>query len=235
MSAFVLLLVSGTLTACNERIGSRCRGSARSTSGIYAIKCISGRWRITGRLAPPPPPVTTPPPSISLSGTGSNVLPVSLRPGVKYVLTANYQAVDQYDTFVVRSYTTGLVENRSLIYALFDGNYSGTVPVNIYDTDVGAIGVSAPGSWQLELKPLTGNVPAGSGPFSGTGPAVVEYKGPSIVTGFSHSGSGYIGIKAYTLGDVSLIVNEVGAYWGVHVLPGNSLVVIDADGPWTVG
>lgn len=235
MSVFVLALVGGTLTSCNERIGSRCRGAARSTSGIYAIKCISGRWRITGRLAPPPPPpVTTPPPTIALSGTGSTVLPVSLRPGVKYVLTANYQAVETYDDFDVTSFTSTLERNRSLISS-YRGNYSGTVPVNIYDSDVGSIGVAARGTWQIEIKPLTGNVPSGLGPFSGTGPAVVEYKGPSIAVGFGHSGSRSFGVEAYTLGGWSYVVGEYGPYWGVHVLPGNSLVVISADGPWTVG
>ena len=133
LSALVLALVGVTLTGCNERIGSACRGSARSTSGIYNIKCVSGRWRIVSRIATPPP-VTTPPPSFTLTGVGSSVQPVSIRPGVKYVLEADYQATSSWDSFNVVSYDSKLGRNGGVLYS-WDGNYHGTVLLNVYDSE----------------------------------------------------------------------------------------------------
>lgn len=233
MSVFVLALVGGTLTGCNERIGSRCSGSARSTSGIYNIKCVSGRWRIVSRIATPPP-VTAPPPSFTLTGTGSSVQRISLSPGVKYVMFASYQATSSYESFDVISYTSSLERNRGLIYS-YRGNYDGVVPVNIRDSDVGALGIEATGNWRLDIRPLTGSVPAGPGPFYGNGPSVVEYKGPTRVFVFSHSGDRWFEVEAHTLAGTDYVLSELGSYTGVRVLPGNSLVVIDANGPWMIG
>lgn len=231
LSAVVLALVAVTLTGCNERIGSRCSGSARSTSGVYNIKCVSGRWRIVSRIATPPP---APPQSFTLTGIGSSVQQVSIRPDTKYVVEATYQATTTWDSFSVVSYDSKLGRNGRVLYN-WDGNYHGTVLLNVYDTDVGSIGVEATGPWRLDVRPLSGNVPAGPGPFYGTGPSVIEYKGPTRVFVFSHSGESNFIAHAYTLGGYTPLVNEIGVYSGVRVLPGNSLVEIDADGPWMIG
>jgi hypothetical protein len=70
---------------------------------------------------------------------------------------------------------------------------------------------------------------------SGTGDAVLIYKGAGGVATFIGKGQDNFVVHVYSDAGEDLLVNEIGTYQGEEVVPaGPAVLQINADGPWTV-
>ena len=115
------------------------------------------------------------------------------------------------------------------------GNYSGTVLVE--NKGLHNINITADGNWTVKLLPVTSTSATS---FSGIGDFVTPYfKMPgNKVWKFTHDGSSNFIIKAHTLDNWDLVINETGTYNGSQIvdLPSGENVFFEiiADGNWTI-
>lgn len=120
-----------------------------------------------------------------------------------------------------------------LINAL--GAYEGVTILGAHSTaEPVRLQVTADGAWTITLAPLA-DAPAL--PESGVGDGVYRYEGNAATWQVMHDGEHYFSIDFYTDADMglSMLVAEVGAYDGeVAAGAGPALVVILADGSWTI-
>ena len=119
------------------------------------------------------------------------------------------------------------------------GDYSGMVAANFgsFTRPVRAFEVQADGAWSMRLLPMSEARTFGSSGGSGSGDEIVE---ASALAGsdlrLTHDGSRNFVVWAHD-GDgneTSLVVNEIGQFDGVQVLPNDTRwLAIRADGNWT--
>lgn len=165
------------------------------------------------------------------SGTGDGV--VELPEGITQAMVTAAHDGERY--FSIASVDA---DNQStgdyIVNAL--GVYAGTTVLGEYNTAPPArLQVKADGDWTIALAPLT---EAPALPEGGTGDGVYLYEGDAATWAVTHTGEHYFSLSFYTDTEMSLssmLANEVGAYDGdVAVGAGPALVVITADGPWTI-
>ena len=120
------------------------------------------------------------------------------------------------------------------------GNYSGTV---IFDTGSGehsvAFKVESSGSWTITVKPIqAARLWDGVSKLTGRGDDVVLLQEPIVgltTATITHSGSSNFAVWSYSDSGRDLLVNEIGKFSGeIQLPPGMMLLVINADGAWTV-
>ncbi len=114
------------------------------------------------------------------------------------------------------------------------GPYEGVTALGINDDGTTSLKITADGAWTITLAPLAD---APELPESGTGDGVFTYEGDAATWAVEHDGEHYFSLSEYTGGafDMGLLATEVGAYDGeVPAEAGPALVVIQADGSWTI-
>lgn len=114
------------------------------------------------------------------------------------------------------------------------GAYEGVTVIGLNDSGTTSLQITADGAWTITLAPLA-DAPAL--PEGGTGDGVFTYEGDAGTWHVAHDGEHYFSLGAYTGADfeIGLLANEVGAYEGdVAVKSGPALVVVQADGSWTI-
>jgi len=114
------------------------------------------------------------------------------------------------------------------------GAYDGVTTIGVNDSGTTSLEITADGAWTITLAPLAS---APVLPEGGTGDGVFTYEGDAATWAVKHDGEHYFSLSAYTGADfeVGLLATEVGAYDGeVAAKAGPSLVVVQADGDWTI-
>jgi hypothetical protein len=116
------------------------------------------------------------------------------------------------------------------------GSYEGVTALGVHEIggDAVRLDVDADGSWAITIAPFAS---APALPESGSGDGVFLYDGPAATWAITHDGSEHFAVSAYTSAEFSmpLLVNETGAYEGSEaVTAGPALVVVQADGNWTI-
>jgi L-ascorbate metabolism protein UlaG (beta-lactamase superfamily) len=116
------------------------------------------------------------------------------------------------------------------------GDYTGTTALGMHDLGNPAttLQVTAAGAWTITLAPLA-DAPALA--ESGEGDGVFRYEGGAATWNVTHDGDANFVVSYYTGADfeMSLLINEIGAYEGsIAATEGPGLVVINADGAWTL-
>ncbi|AQX14567.1 hypothetical protein BCR15_03590 [Tessaracoccus lapidicaptus] len=164
------------------------------------------------------------------SGTGSTVLtlPVGV---VRGTVSVSYAAADEYDSLGVTALDA---ENVEVDWPLFlePSTTRGTGAFGLYD-DVRRIQVDTEGSWELTVRPLS-LARQFSGEITGQGPDVLWYMGGVRTATLTHSGSSNFIVDQYGE-EWKILVNKIGPTTAqAALLAGPALVVIDADGGWTI-
>jgi len=115
------------------------------------------------------------------------------------------------------------------------GSYAGSTLLGASQTgEPVRLEVTADGAWTITVAPIAD---AAALPEGGTGDGVYRYDGDAGTWAVVHSGEHYFQLAYYTDAALSLsiLANEVGAYDGsVAVTDGPALVVVQADGDWTI-
>lgn len=114
------------------------------------------------------------------------------------------------------------------------GAYSGTVSYGLMGDESGMLQITADGAWTVQIAPIT-TAPLATGPLKGSGDAVYKYEGPAAVASITHTGSANFVVHQSDGTWPNLLINEIGPYEGsVPLMAGPSLLLITADGAWTV-
>lgn len=165
----------------------------------------------------PPTTVPAPPASIVKEGVGDDVLQVEVPGGDSSVLV--YAKHSGQSNFAVKTDSDLLVNEI--------GSYEG---VTYLDDATGLMEISADGPWRIEFRSTDIARPFAGGKIDGRGDDVLWVSGGGQIASMSHTGESNFAVK--TTDD--LLVNEIGAYNGRVRWPGSGLVVITADGNWTI-
>lgn len=93
------------------------------------------------------------------------------------------------------------------------------------------------GAWQVRLDPVT-TTPIGA-EMSGTGDAVLEYRGDALSAHFTHDGQGIFGVTVVTWGEAPQEISEIDAVDARTSWKNSGRVIFvidaaDATGTWTV-
>ncbi len=113
------------------------------------------------------------------------------------------------------------------------GPYSGRRPVNLEDIDDAAqLSIEADGNWTVTLEPFTSMRHFGKKGTFGAGDDVVFLQA-SAVFNITHDGSENFIVWDYATDGTELVVNEIGAYSGQHIMS-EGIIVVAADGAWTI-
>ena len=114
------------------------------------------------------------------------------------------------------------------------GAYSGTVSYGLMGAESGMLQVTADGAWTVTIAPIT-SAPLATAQVSGTGDAVYKYEGATAVAAVTHDGTSNFALHQSDGTWPNLLINEIGAYEGsVPLMSGPSLLLIKADGAWTI-
>jgi hypothetical protein len=137
--------------------------------------------------------------------------------------------------FVVRSYDADNNPINTMVNTI--GAYEGVLPLDLLDRErTTRLQIQARGAWEVEILPLTQarrlEAPATA---VGRGDDVLIVLGNSDTAAITHSGSSNFVVYGYSESGRQLMVNEIGAYQGVKILPARFfLFTIKADGDWEI-
>lgn len=116
------------------------------------------------------------------------------------------------------------------------GKYQGTTAYGISSLggEPAKLEVTADGAWTIEILPLA-SAPALTLPASGSGDGVFRYDGDTADWNIQHKGKSNFVVLQTADFMPNLAVNEIGNYDGkVPMQAGPSVVVIQADGKWSI-
>ena len=175
---------------------------------------------------------TTEPPweEFTVEGSGDDVVDLVVRGDDPAILSITYEGGRN---FSVLSYDSSGDRIDLLVNVI--GQYSGRVPVNFsVGEEVVELEITASGSWSITVQQLS-SATAFSDSVSGVGDDVVAYLSTSSRITATHDGDRNFVVQAWSADGRDLLVNDIGAYDGtVRIDPGAILIVVNADGAWTL-
>lgn len=178
------------------------------------------------------PPVPEPDPNLfeprTVTGSGASVVPVPAG-STAGIIAASHAGSSNFALWAMDS------SNNQLDLLVNEiGPYAGTVPWGFRDDSVANVQVEADGNWSLTFSPIT-TTPELTLPASGTGDSVLIYQGGAATPTFAHQGESNFAVWVYG-NSTDLLINEIGVYTGTHAMKaGPAFIVVEADGPWTIG
>ena len=223
-AAIVVVALAGcSSTTGSTTAGSTTGGSSSAGSATTSTSPAKTSWYDTtyGTFTP----VTT-------TGTSDTVIP--LPAGAKGgIITATYTGASNFSIVLLDK------SNQPTIDAPVNviGNYSGVTGFGF--ASLGNPGtqlqVSGQGTWSITVAPVSSA--QAKTPASGTGDSVFLYNGAATTWSLTGAGTGNFNVIEYSANPMPAInVNTIGAYKGkVPVDAGPAVVVIGADGAWTIG
>ncbi|THV22097.1 hypothetical protein [Glycomyces paridis] len=168
--------------------------------------------------------------AVTESGSGASVITL---PAIQGILTASHSGSSNF-------ILTVLDENNAMTELPVNtiGSYKGTTAFGLQGLggDAASLQIEADGDWEITIAPVA-DVPELAVPQEGDGDGVYRYTGDAATWQLSHDGDANF-IVSYVSDDIlgwSLLANEIGTYEGtVPVTAGPGLVVVNADGEWTL-
>lgn len=178
-----------------------------------------------------PTTTTTLPPPQFASGVGDSVVDVTFPPDPA-IITILYNGGSN---FIVESYDAFGNGIDLLVNTI--GSYAGTRLINSeVGGEVTRLGIQASGSWSLEIKPLDAALRVNApGRYDGSGDSVFFLDGRAGTAHFVAPADTNFIVHAYTTTSVELVVNEIGPYDGVSIIPSDVFLFdVTATGAWSV-
>lgn len=164
--------------------------------------------------------------TVTESGTGDSVIKL---PGEAALVTATHKGSSN---FVIETLDASNQMHDLLVNEI--GSYSGVVSYGLQTDGATMLKITADGAWSIQIAPIA-TAPVATSPLSGTGDAVYKYEGSAAVAAVTHSGASNFVLQQTDGTWPNLLINEIGTYQGsVPLLSGPSLLLITADGAWTI-
>lgn len=164
-----------------------------------------------------------------VSGSGDDIVDLVVPENEPAVAEITYDGGSNFSVL-----TFDAAGNRIDLLVNEIGSYSGTVPLNFMaNEEVAEAEITASGPWTIAVRPLK-DARQGTASTTGRGADVVLVEGLGDRARMTHNGSSNFAVHAYGSGR-DLLVNEIGPYEGtVRVPAGTVVLVVEADGDWTV-
>ena len=229
--ATLLVVPMLALAGCQHaKVGARCRTTDWGGDGKIVMRCVGGRWQrsmtygqaatiMSVLLSKSAPPAATGP-IATFNGTGDDVitLPRQHTPAILHITSSGTS------NFIVKT-ADDLAVNVI-------GAYEGRVFVD----DLVAAGqteITSNGPWTIEVLALSTARNTG-GVITGQGDDVVHGH-TALVARVTHDGVSNFIVRTYpeSGNGFNLPINEIGHYSGTVLLE-NAIIVIRADGPWSI-
>ena len=168
--------------------------------------------------------------AVTESGSGDSVITV---PAAQGIITASHSGSANF-------ILTVLDANNSMAELPVNtiGSYEGTTAFGLQSLggEAASLQIAADGDWEITIAPIN-EAPELADPQETDGDGVYRYAGDAANWQLSHDGSANF-IVSYVSDDLfgfSLLVNEIGSYDGsVPVTAGPGVVVVNADGSWSI-
>lgn len=168
----------------------------------------------------------------AVTGAGDSVVPLPAG-ATAAIVTASHDGASNFALVVIdaNNQSTGQLLVNTI------GAYSGTTAYGF--TAFGDPGVnleiSADGNWSITFAPISA-APQIAVPGGGLGDGVFLYDGAAAIWSFTHDGSSnFVVLQHSDSLFANLAINEIGSYSGtVPMDSGPSVILINADGNWTI-
>lgn len=165
---------------------------------------------------------------VTYTGSGDTILDIEIPATDSSHVLADFQHTGD-SNFVIWSLDANLEEDDLVANGI--GNYTGQ---NIVTADTGTLMVEAQGDWSITFSPIA-TAETFDTSISGSGERVVIYTGERTIVETSHIGESNFVIWAYPeSGGMDLVANDIGNYTGQGVMPGMAVLVVEAEGDWTI-
>lgn len=162
--------------------------------------------------------------SVTKEGKGDAVVDLPVASGA--IVTATHSGSGN---FVIYGLDADNAESELLVNEI--GKYAGTT---FYATEITRLKVTADSAWKITIAPVSNAAPM-SASNSGKGDSVLLYDGDAADFVMAHDGESNFVVQMLSEQSDDLLVNEIGKYSGtVPVGSGPALVIIKADGKWTL-
>ena len=210
--------------------------NANSTAVVQSAETVAAKpteTQMPTLTSTPTATATQPPQPVTLQGTGDSVVDVTKWDGPA-LLHAKHTG---YANFAVWNYGSDNQKIDLLVNTI--GNYEGFMPLDFSEGEnTTRLEVKADGQWQFEILPLQ-MVPSESVPTTvqQVGDFVFSIHGgtPDLLKAQSNSDSNFVVYGYSKSGGKDLLVNEIAPYSGTVMLqPDTFLIVVKAEGPWTM-
>ena len=190
------------------------------------VAALGGSIRVAKGEAKPSP---TPKPAAvvrqEFSGTGDFVQDVGM---LTTIAAVTFRCDDCSRNTVLKS--NG---DESLIVNTI-GSYSGSHIINVYDDSATSrFEIEATGSWTLVIDDIS-TLPRFDGAATGTGDAAILMLGKFDTAQITNDGERNFQVFAYGGTGSPLVVNDIGAYSGVKVLEGPTIIQVISTGAWSI-
>jgi hypothetical protein len=221
--AITCLVVVLVVASCGDDTGN---GARPTTTDEPA----EDRTTTTTTTEPETTTTTAPPEPRTYEGVGDDVIEIEKPEGSGTPAIARVSHQGERN-FIVAALDENLDRVDGLVNEI--GAYEGTVPLDFLDREETVfIEVNADGNWQITLDVLE-SVRAFGSDIEGAGDDVIMYTGDATPATISHEGERNFIVRAYTDRSAGL-VNEIGPYEGTVALPELAVIVINADGTWSI-
>ncbi|WP_157811285.1 hypothetical protein [Microbacterium lacus] len=221
--------------------------SSRWASGGFGISLATGTHCVTTQgvpagyripapvqidvVAPSPMWITVWVASQPLEGSGDSVVPADFYSGQKIVdfscpSCTGYTgvwALDQDGKRDLLVSTVGAYQGRRI------AGFTDYFPVHYTGFEI-----TANAHWTMTISNIS-SARHVSSTAVGMGDDVVVFDSPGTVANISHTGGGYFGVWSRdSRGDMDLLANEIGSYWGSVSARSPATMQITADGTWQI-
>lgn len=216
----VLIAASACAASGSSSSSSEAAGSSTDSSSDISMATTTEAAPTTTEA---PPPIATP---VTYNGSGDDVLSIQ-KPDAGPAVLAAFTYRGRGNFIVIPMGGSGM----SLVNTI--GAYSGT---RLLDADGGnttQLQIKASGPWTVTLSDIRSAPELTSAGQTGNGDSVLIYRGIQAAATITSNGTGNFIVQEY--GSGMSVVNEIGHYQGtVPISAGPELVVVTADGPWSI-
>ena len=221
-----------------------------ATAGLSLLPSPAPQDVVTETIAPrpaPPPSGATPSSAVVSAspatgeatalvyeGFGSQLLAVELPvPGAPALASITYSSQEDWRHFSLWAFDDEYRQLGLLVNTL--GSFSGTAALDLAEGDpvTSYLGVDAAGAWTIRIDPVS-SARRVSGEVRGSGPDTFLYTGDTSVTLVANQSSGRFALRSVDGRSPELLVDQIGMFESEIVLPGDRLVVVQAQGAWVL-
>mgnify|MGYP003375026889 CR=1 FL=1 len=239
---------SALFVRCSTTVHIQMSGVAEKSAASYAqrldkrlqsLVCQPGEIasNATPRPTATPLPTATPKPKetpIVINGKGDDIVNVNKWTGFAAMRITATGARN----FTIWNYDKDGKKKDLLVNTI--GDYAGIVLLDVYDREkTTRLEVTSSGTWKFEILPVDSLIPDrgiyAPETYEGIGDDIFLIGGkPDLIKIEAPNSKRNFVVKVLTRsGDISLVINKVGAYTGTAILPeGTMLVMVNAVGPW---
>jgi hypothetical protein len=223
--AVLIVLVIIGVAACSNR-------PSHTSVATTATKAATTTEPATTTTQSPATTTTLSPAPVVLSGSGDSVLDIRKPSGDPGEAVAVHAVYNGDASFAITPLDASLQNGASIVNTI--GHYDGVIALDFEQGSVTTkLKVQSSGPFTITLEPLATR-PRFSSTVAGHGDDVIIYTGSAGTATLTHDGKANFVVDLDSATGQHTLVNKTGAFRGQAAVDGAGVVVIRADGNWTI-